>query len=581
VTAASFGFWNGNRIQDERGTYLFNAREQVTRWTRPSGVVTDYGLNGSGSIVTQATTGQPTITYEYAADGQRLTGAVSNGVRTNYCYAAAGFGEITGYGLDCQAPSTAYTYDPFGRMTSSKQGSLTTTYSFDGLDRRDTKTAGGRTFDLSYVGASEALSQEQEFGGQSELRSYDYTGNALERLGMARKTSPTGTAPYRAYMTDAAGSIEGLENDQGNLVGPAYSYDPYGAQLTTETTLAPDARANPFRFEGHYYDAESKVYDMRARAYLPEIGRFLGEDRYENPVADQGLEADAVTQDRYAFAGGNPVDNIEFDGHDPIGSHNPRGEQIMRDSRGRKLRGRSEAGRRAARQCGCNTSSQPPERMPSTSSSYTTQAVFFGPDRAAAPSDAGRNGLLTAPTARAGVKLRYLSYEDEAFRSSGMLPPAHLSNANAAVDVFTNVFPLGGEIKAGALGGRGLLRLVAREGDDVARAARAPRSSFEALSRSAADELNDEGLTVAGRALQKHGGRPGGSLPSPTGNPRAVSQQAQQIVESVLQHPSRTRTMFFNKRLGEDVVDIRIPGRVGVRFTREEGRFVGFLEPRR
>jgi hypothetical protein len=36
-------------------------------------------------------------------------------------------------------------------------------------------------------------------------------------------------------------------------------------------------------------------------------------------------------------------------------------------------------------------------------------------------------------------------------------------------------------------------------------------------------------------------------LPAPTGNPTAISQQAQQIVESVLQHPNRTRTMFFNK----------------------------------
>jgi RHS repeat-associated protein len=170
---------------------------------------------------------------------------------------------------------------------------------------------------------------------------------------------PTGTVPYRAYMTDAAGSVEALEDDQGNVVGGAYSYDPCGAQLD-ESGLTGDAKANPFRFEGHYYDAESKVYDMRARAYFPKIARFLGEDRYEDPLADQALEADALTQDRYAFAGGNPVDNIEFDGYEPIGSFNPQGEQVMRDSRGRQLRGRSEAGQRSARRCGCSTFSQPP-----------------------------------------------------------------------------------------------------------------------------------------------------------------------------------------------------------------------------
>jgi RHS repeat-associated protein len=305
---------NGNRIQDERGSYTFNAREQVTRWTSPTNVITDYELNGSGTILSQTTGGQ-TVSYAYKPDGERLDAVVDAGGTTKYCYNdATGFGEITGYGPDCQAPVAKFEYDPFGRMRKFTQGGNDTLYTFDGLDRRDTKIDGGRTFDLSYVGIGEALSQEQEFGGQAEVRAYDYTGNDLERLGMARKTSPTGTVPYRAYMTDAAGSVEGLEDDQGNVVGGAYSYDPYGAQLD-EGSLTGDAKANPFRFEGHYYDAESKVYDMRARAYFPKIARFLGEDRYEDPIGDQALETEALTQDRYAFAGGNPVDNVEFDGH--------------------------------------------------------------------------------------------------------------------------------------------------------------------------------------------------------------------------------------------------------------------------
>ena len=323
----SYGI-NGNRTTDERGSYVFNAREQVTRWTRPNNAVTDYGLNGSGSILTQATTGQPTITYEYEPDGQRLKAAVSGGARTVYAYDK--FGSMTGYALEGQTPPLMWGHDEFGRMVTSNRGGIQTTYSYDALDRRDTKIEGGRTFDLSYVGASEALSQEQEFGGQTEFRSYDYTGNALERLGTARKTSTTPTAPYRAYSTDANGSVEGLEDDQGNLIGPAYSYDPYGTQLNSETALAADARENPFRFEGHYYDSAAKSYDMRARAYLPEIGRFLGEDRYEDPQGDQGLELDSLTQDRYAFAGGNPVDNIEFDGHKaPTGGRDSTSQSLM------------------------------------------------------------------------------------------------------------------------------------------------------------------------------------------------------------------------------------------------------------
>jgi hypothetical protein len=112
-------------------------------------------------------------------------------------------------------------------------------------------------------------------------------------------------------------------------------------------------------------------------------------------------------------------------------------------------------------------------------------------------------------------------------------------------------------------------------------AAKAGRGSFDVLSDAAAAPFNDTGLSVAGRALQKHGGRPGGALPPPTGNPAAISAQAQDLVRGVLQNPARTRTMSFNKRLGEDVVDIRVPGGIGLRYTRADGRFVGFLESRR
>jgi RHS repeat-associated protein len=318
------------------------------------------------------------------------------------------------------------------------------------------------------------------------VRSYDYTGNGLERLGTARKTTATPTAPYRAYVTDAAGSVEGLEDDQGNRLGPAYSYDPYGAELPT-APLAADAQANPFRFEGHYYDAESKLYDLRARTYLPEIARFLGEDRYEDPLADQALETDALTQDRYAFAGGNPVDNIEFDGHEPIGSFNPRGEQRMRDSRGRGLRGRSEAGQRAARECGCNTYSQPPDDMPATSSSYTTQRMFSEHDPPPRPPDAGRMGLVHAPTMRNGMPLHYSFFEDEAFRSRGKLPPAHFSDPDAALDWATTLFPFGGPAKAGVIAGRGAVRSATRGADDLTSAARqVPEVVF---SRSRAPEI--------------------------------------------------------------------------------------------
>jgi RHS repeat-associated protein len=98
------------------------------------------------------------------------------------------------------------------------------------------------------------------------------------------------TAEYRACSKDAFGSVEGLEDENGEVGQDRYEYDPYGAQTCGEGPLSDDAKANPFRFQGHYYDSGQQTYDMRARAYLPEIGRFLQEDHFEDAAGDMALE---------------------------------------------------------------------------------------------------------------------------------------------------------------------------------------------------------------------------------------------------------------------------------------------------
>jgi RHS repeat-associated protein len=94
-----------------------------------------------------------------------------------------------------------------------------------------------------------------------------------------------------------------------------YAYDPYGESQGAANPTGSAAGHNPFRFEGFYHDAETKTYDMQARQYRPDIGRFLSQDRYESSTGDLSLQSDPLTQNRYAFAGGNPVSRVEWDGH--------------------------------------------------------------------------------------------------------------------------------------------------------------------------------------------------------------------------------------------------------------------------
>jgi RHS repeat-associated protein len=61
---------------------------------------------------------------------------------------------------------------------------------------------------------------------------------------------------------------------------------------------------------------------MFARPYRPEVGRFLTQDRFASASQDLLLQSDPLTQNRYAFSGGNPVNNVEFDGHCPRAGDN-------------------------------------------------------------------------------------------------------------------------------------------------------------------------------------------------------------------------------------------------------------------
>ncbi len=355
---------NGDATTDERGTHDYNARDQETAWTRAghygyaAGKTVSYKLDGAGQIIDSHDSVDPgTDThYDYLAGGRLHKQTTTGGGVSQtayYCYDAFGSntkitdqaGASGGGNCDMSATTpqtTRYWFDPFERMMKSHSADQgTQSYSYDGLDRRDTKCKGddpancatGARTDYSYVGLSQNLSSQKADGTTSTDMSmgWDYNSSG-EPMGMSSKpaTQTAGTQmKYMSYAKDAKGSISGLEGSDGTIKAPdRYHYDPYGSLQDTsaakpagdpaasaEKTLTGDARNNPMRFEGFYYDSGVKTYDMQARQYRPDAGRFLSQDRYEAAQGDLNLQADPLTQNRYAFAGGNPTNNIEFDGH--------------------------------------------------------------------------------------------------------------------------------------------------------------------------------------------------------------------------------------------------------------------------
>lgn len=81
-------------------------------------------------------------------------------------------------------------------------------------------------------------------------------------------------------------------------------------------------------------------------------------------------------------------------------------------------------------------------------------------------------------------------------------------------------------------------------------------------------------LTIAGRALQKHGSREGSAFPIAKGTPAQMNEQGQKILDGIVKAPGAT-VKDGNRFGGFDVV---APDGRGARLD-PQGNFRGFLEP--
>nr|WP_223886934.1 hypothetical protein [Phytobacter diazotrophicus] len=97
----------------------------------------------------------------------------------------------------------------------------------------------------------------------------------------------------------------------------------------------------------------------------------------------------------------------------------------------------------------------------------------------------------------------------------------------------------------------------------------------------AASASNRNGLTDAGRALQKHGGREGSAYSYSSQKASVLNQEAQNIVNEILNNPNtkiESRVVFENKQR-ITVVEATAPDGRALRFNADGSRLIGFREP--
>ena len=286
---------NGNILSDGTTTYAYDSLNQlVWEYNTAAGKAWNYAYDLGGNILSKTE-------YDYA-DGQ-----TTNPVTVSYTYGDAAWRDLlTAYNGE------AITYDGIGNPTNYRGWSMTwqggrqlasmqkdgTTLSFSYNDAglRTEKTVNGST--RRYIWNSAQLMADV---GAADAFYFHYSSGG-ELIGYTYKTADAETECI--LVKNQQGDVERVISADGTILA-AYTYDAWGNVLTSEGSLA---AANPIRYRGYYFDAETGLYYLQSRYYDPEIGRWINADNQLSTGSDlTGLNL-------FAYCGNDPINRI-----DPIG----------------------------------------------------------------------------------------------------------------------------------------------------------------------------------------------------------------------------------------------------------------------
>jgi RHS repeat-associated protein len=157
-----------------------------------------------------------------------------------------------------------FAYDLFDRQTEVHTPTQIVQYAYNASGLRIEKRIGTNATRFLLDGANVAA----EVNGSSAV-------TYLRGLNLLKREAGS-TASY--YLFNAHGDVVNLTDANGTST-KSYAYDAFGVEKN-----AASYDANPFRYCGEYYDAETETYYLRARYYSPAGGRFQQEDAHWSPA---------------------------------------------------------------------------------------------------------------------------------------------------------------------------------------------------------------------------------------------------------------------------------------------------------
>lgn len=155
------------------------------------------------------------------------------------------------------------------RLATATRAGMTASYDYDSDDRRTKKIVNGVMTRTLWSGVDE-VAEADASGALLRYIVPDGSGRMDGRLAVVEAS--TGLVTW--LHTDHQGSVVATSNDAGQVVSTA-TYSPHG-EIGSATGLPP--AGSPFGYTGRQYDAETGLYQYRARYYSPRLGVFLSTD---------------------------------------------------------------------------------------------------------------------------------------------------------------------------------------------------------------------------------------------------------------------------------------------------------------
>ena len=298
TTLITWSYDNLDRLTSEQ--YV-----QSDPWGAGSGnanYTTNYTYDLVGNWLTM-TKGSETATYGYDSGGDDRLTSVTDNVAGNSSFQYDANGSMTQ--MTQMTTTTTYGYDLQNRLTSQTVNGTTTTFGYDPNGNRIEEQVGSNSPTWYLVDGNNPSGYAQVLQESTTLGGTPTTTYTIGQSVLAQ-TNSSGVSTY--LLPDGRGSIR-LTTDSNGIITGRYDYDALG----NANNFNPTSALTKYLYDNQQYDSTLGQYYLRARYYVPTVGRFASADSYLSKPGE------LQNANLYVYAANNPLNAADPSGHELTG----------------------------------------------------------------------------------------------------------------------------------------------------------------------------------------------------------------------------------------------------------------------